>query len=176
MSGKRTVAMQFLILRIGRPAKAKAESESRKRKPKAKAESERASRPEMADEENVAEDTTEIEANVAGYVETAEELKRFMAENKDILCQIRDMRRRISDMKHAVLESMESTGVSRVSAGGLVVELKPCKRVKHDVATLKRLAGDSVTDEYMGDVTEIANVVRIGRPKKKNKKNGAGDQ
>jgi hypothetical protein len=122
----------------------------------------------MADEIN--ENTDGVEANVADYVETAEELKRYMAENKDILIQIRDMRRRISEMKNTVLESMEATGVSRVSAGGLVVELKPCKRVKHDVASLKRLAGDSVTDEYMEGVTETANVVRIGRLKKKNKK------
>ena len=112
-----------------------------------------------------------FEESVAEYVETTEELKRFMAENKIVLTQIKDMRRRLAELKTTVMEMMEESGVDNVTAGGLVVELKPSKRVKHDVTILKRLAGESLTDEDMQGVTETANVIRIGRPKKKMREN-----
>jgi hypothetical protein len=122
----------------------------------------------------MAEGNEELNDSVVEYVEAVDELKRFMMESKDVLLQLRERRKRLSEVKSAVLEKMEESGLETVSSNGIEVHLKPCKRVKHDVASLKRLAGDMVVDEYMVSVTEMANVVCIGRSKKtKNKKNSS---
>ena len=104
------------------------------------------------------------------YVTAQSELKEMLSEHKEILADIKRKRRVVSELKTSIQEYMANNNLTQIDAASITVRLEPKNAVKHDVETLKRIVGDEAGDEYLQEITEKSNTVRVQSERRKKRK------
>lgn len=104
----------------------------------------------------------QVKPQVDTLIQAQSDLKEFMSENQEVFSMLKMKRKNIASLKKSVQNSMMENDLDMVeSSSGTVIRLEGKSAVKHDMETLKRIAGEDLGEEYLNEVTVNSSKVRI---------------
>lgn len=97
---------------------------------------------------------TEALDQLNAFVSAQDDLKIFLQEHSDLFTTLKNKRKHVASLKQNLVNSMMENQLDTVgSPSGTIIRLEEKKQVKHDLETLKRIAGNDIGEEYLSEVT-----------------------